>query len=266
MNNREGPRKRSAHGGLHDAWEQENFWDAEEDAATTRPRTAAGKDKDQKQQQRQPKHHDHPKHPKLHDERQPLPGPSKAPSAHKVKSAHDGFEDCAEPANPNNPRCFLDLVCKGSKLGRLEIELRADVVPKTAENFRLLCTGQRGYGYKNTKFHSIIKDFICQAGAFEIPTTGKKFGCSAFETRYFDDENFHLSHTGPGLLSMANMGRNRNGSQFFIMLRKAPFMDGRHVVFGRVLKGMSVVKTLASYGTISGKPAEKVVIADCGTL
>ncbi|KAH9369829.1 hypothetical protein HPB48_008561 [Haemaphysalis longicornis] len=246
-----------------------------------------------------------------------LPGPSKAPSAHKVKSAHDGFEDCAEPANPNNPRCFLDLVCKGSKLGRLEIELRADVVPKTAENFRLLCTGQRGYGYKNTQFQSIIKDFICKAGAFEIPTTGKKFGRSAFETRYFDDENFHLSHTGPGLLSMANMGRNRNGSQFFILLRKqvpvlsriipvhewrfgeafctsfttscpglrnaagvirstrtafagpikrAPFMDGRHVVFGRVLKGMSVVKTLASYGTISGKPAEKVVIADCGTL
>lgn len=256
------PRKRSAPDEFQDAKEQEQFWDTEEDAATTRPTPM----QPQPGQPKEPKKPKQPKQPRLPDEYQPVPGPSKAPSAQNVSSAQDGFEDSAEPANATNPRCFLDLVSNGSKLGRLEIELRADVVPKTAENFRLLCTGQRGFGYKDTQFHSIIKDFVCQGGAFEIPTTGKKFGCSAFENRFFDDENFELLHTGPGLLSMANLGRNRNGSQFFILLRKAPFMDGRNVVFGKVLKGMSVVKTMASYGTISGKPTAEVVIADCGTL
>lgn len=127
-----------------------------------------------------------------------------------------------------------------------------------------------------------------QGGAFET-STGKKCGRSAYEQRFFEDENFALKHTGRGLLSMANLGPNRNGSQFFIMLAKqvaslygaqmgrlclivgcllfrAPFMDNRHVVFGRITKGMNVVKTMASYGTISGKPTTEVVIANCGSL
>ncbi|KAK8780908.1 hypothetical protein V5799_017751 [Amblyomma americanum] len=186
------------------------------------------------------------------------------PSSPLVDAACD-FEDSVAPVKASNPRCFLDVTASGSSLGRLEIELRADVVPKTAENFRLLCTGQRGYGYKGTSFHRIVKDFVCQGGAFET-SAGKKFGRSAYEQRFFEDENFTLSHTGPGLLSMANLGANRNGSQFFIMLTKAAFMDGRHVVFGKVIKGMSVVKTMATYGTVSGTPTEEVVITDCGTL
>ncbi|XP_037502322.1 uncharacterized protein LOC119376615, partial [Rhipicephalus sanguineus] len=102
-------------------------------------------------------------------------------------------------------------------------------------------------------------------GAFET-SAGKKFGRSAYEQRFFEDENFTLKHTGPGLLSMTNMGPNRNGSQFFIMLTKAAFMDGRHVVFGKITKGMDVLKTMASYGTISGKPTAEVVIDKCGVL
>ncbi|XP_037509221.1 uncharacterized protein LOC119385930 [Rhipicephalus sanguineus] len=182
--------------------------------------------------------------------------------------SEDLFEECAADLNANiskNPHCFLELKAKGKPLGRLEIELRADVVPRTAENFRLLCTGERGFGYRGSPFHRIVKDFICQGGAFET-SAGKKFGRSAYEQRFFEDENFTLKHTGPGLLSMANMGPNRNGSQFFIMLTKAAFMDGRHVVFGKITKGMDVLKTMASYGTISGKPTAEVVIDKCGVL
>ncbi|XP_049518975.1 peptidyl-prolyl cis-trans isomerase [Dermacentor silvarum] len=180
----------------------------------------------------------------------------------------DLFEDCETALNahrPRNPHCFLELMAKGKPLGRLEIELRADVVPKTAENFRLLCTGEKGFGYKGSTFHRIVKDFVCQGGSFET-STGKKCGRSAYEQRFFEDENFTLKHAGRGLLSMANLGPNRNGSQFFIMLTKAPFMDNRHVVFGRIAKGMNVVKSMASYGTISGKPTTEVVIANCGSL
>ncbi|KAL1420923.1 hypothetical protein MTO96_004293 [Rhipicephalus appendiculatus] len=182
--------------------------------------------------------------------------------------SEDLFEECAAELNantPRNPYCFLELKAKGKPLGRLEIELRADVVPRTAENFRLLCTGERGFGYKGSPFHRIVKDFICQGGAFET-SAGKKFGRSAYEQRFFEDENFTLKHTGPGLLSMANLGPNRNGSQFFIMLTRAAFMDGKHVVFGRITKGMDVLKSMASYGTVSGKPRTEVVIDNCGVL
>ena len=155
-----------------------------------------------------------------------------------------------------NPRVFFDITIGGKPAGRITFELFADSVPKTAENFRALCTGEKGIGkqgkalhYKGSRFHRIIKQFMCQGGDF---TRGNGTGGESIYGNKFDDENFKHKHTTPGLLSMANAGPGTNGSQFFITEGPTPHLNGKHTVFGRVVKGQDVVKKIATVKTGPG--------------
>ena len=164
-----------------------------------------------------------------------------------------------------NPIVFFDVSIGGKAAGRIEMELRADIVPKTAENFRALCTGERGekFDFKNCPFHRIIPEFMIQGGDI---TRGNGTGGRSIYGEQFKDENFKLKHEGAGTLSMANSGKNTNGSQFFITTAKTDWLNGNHVVFGKVVKGMDVVRAMESVGSSSGKPRHKVAIVQSGQL
>ena len=168
-----------------------------------------------------------------------------------------------QASNPSNPRVFFDISINNAPAGRITFELFANVVPKTAENFRQLCTGEPGFGYKGCGFHRVIPQFMLQGGDF---TNHNGTGGKSIYGNKFADENFTLRHTTPGLLSMANAGPNTNGSQFFITTVVTSWLDGKHVVFGRVEDGMALVQQIEACGSSSGKPTKKITIANCGTV
>lgn len=173
--------------------------------------------------------------------------------------------------NPKNPQVFFDITIDGKAAGRIEMELFADTCPKTAENFLQLCVGTKNsagktLAYKGSSFHRVIPGFMCQGGDF---TTGDGRGGESIYGGRFDDETFAGKagkHFGPGTLSMANAGRNTNGSQFFLCTSDTPHLDGKHVVFGQVVKGYDVVRKIEAVGSASGRTSAKVVISDCGKV
>nr|XP_046178670.1 peptidyl-prolyl cis-trans isomerase D [Oncorhynchus gorbuscha] len=174
-----------------------------------------------------------------------------------------------KPSNKENPRVFFDVDIGGERVGRIVFELFADVVPKTAENFRALCTGEKGTGkttgkplhFRGCPFHRIIKQFMIQGGDF---SNQNGTGGESIYGEKFEDENFHYKHDKEGLLSMANSGPATNGSQFFITTVPTAHLDGKHVVFGQVLKGLGLVKTLEAIETNEDTPLKPCVIAECG--
>ena len=173
-------------------------------------------------------------------------------------------------AAADNPKVALDVTIGGEPAGTLTLELFADVVPKTAENFRALCTGEKGMGksgkplsYAGSPFHRIIPGFMIQGGDF---TRGNGTGGESIYGEKFADENFNLKHTGPGILSMANAGPNTNGSQFFITVAETSWLDGKHVVFGKVVDGMDVLKKMEDQGTRSGQTKSPVMLSACRQL
>ena len=173
-------------------------------------------------------------------------------------------------SHPANPRVFFEMEIGGKKAGKIVMELFQKVVPKTVENFRCLCTGEKGTGrsgtplhFKDSSFHRVIPGFMCQGGDF---TRGNGTGGEAIYGDKFADEweNGFIKHTVSGLLSMANAGPNTNGSQFFLTTAVTSWLDGKHVVFGRVIEGMEVVTAIEAVGSGSGTCRQKVTIADCG--
>jgi len=167
-------------------------------------------------------------------------------------------------------RVFLQIKIGGELVGKVAIGLFGKVVPRTVENFRALCTGEKGVGasgkplhYKGSKFHRVIPEFMVQGGDF---TSGDGRGGESIYGAKFQDENFKVRHEEAGLVAMANAGPNTNGSQFYILLGAQPHLDGRHVVFGKVEAGMDIVRRIEAVGSDSGAPGAEVEVVDCGEL
>lgn len=177
------------------------------------------------------------------------------------------------PTVASNPKVFFDISIGGTPAGRITLELFADAVPRTAENFRALCTGEKGVGkkgkplhFKGSSFHRIIPKFMCQGGDI---TTGNGTGGESIYGEQFEDESFQGKagkHFGPGTLSMANKGKHTNASQFFLCTADTPHLDGKHVVFGQVLTGYEVVSQMEAAGSSSGATSRAVTISACGMV
>jgi len=192
-----------------------------------------------------------------------IPGLTPATDGTKQRSEADVSTTEEPAARKKNPQVYFDIKIGEKMVGRIIMLLRADVVPKTAENFRALCTNEKGFGYQGSTFHRVIPGFMVQGGDF---TKHNGTGGRSIYGAKFADENFTLTHTGPGVLSMANSGPGTNGSQFFLCTAKTDWLDKKHVVFGNVISGYSVVEKVEKFGTKSGKPTEKIMIAACGEL
>ena len=162
-------------------------------------------------------------------------------------------------------KVYFDITINGEPAGRINFNLFDDVVPKTAENFRALATGEKGFGYAGSSFHRVIPAFMLQGGDF---TRGNGTGGKSIYGEKFADENFKLKHDRPGLLSMANAGPNSNGSQFFVTTIVTDWLDGKHVVFGEVADSasMDLVKKIEGYGSPQGRTKAKIVISGSGIL
>jgi peptidyl-prolyl isomerase F (cyclophilin D) len=160
-------------------------------------------------------------------------------------------------------RTFFDITTNGASFGRIVMELRSDVTPKTAENFRALCTGEKGFGYKGSPFHRVVPNSMIQGGDF---TRQNGTGGRSIYGAKFPDENFTLKHTGPGILSMTNSGPNTNGSLFTISTATTDWLDGKQVVFGKVVEGLDIIMRIGTMGSPGGKTIQNIVVSNCGEL
>ncbi|KAF0296750.1 Peptidyl-prolyl cis-trans isomerase F, mitochondrial [Amphibalanus amphitrite] len=165
----------------------------------------------------------------------------------------------------SNPFAFMDIEADGRPLGRLTILLRADLAPRTVENFRSLCTGEYGFGYKGTLFHRVIPRFVCQGGDVTFGGRNKQAPLSIYD-RLFEDESFDMHHSEPGVVSMVNNGPNTNGTQFFICAAKITWLDGKNVAFGLVTEGLQVLRKIEALGTAQGVPLKRIVVHKCGQI